>query len=98
MVRSLSYRPRHAGVGRADMKSSVQGDLSTKAGVEKIVQTLSESEHVVRIVTYLSLSQLTVSRQVDVLINCAGVVAPWKNPISDHDDRELNRGLLRTPL
>ena len=38
-------------------------------------------------------------KQVDTLVNCAGVVKPWKKPITDHNDRtsqcHLGQGIAR---
>ena len=47
----------------------IQGDVSTKEGVNKIAEQIKEKEQV-----------------VDSLINCAGVIKPWKEPIKDHNN------------
>lgn len=49
--------------------SRIQGDVSTKEGVNKIAEQIKEKENV-----------------VDSLINCAGVMKPWKEPIKDHNN------------
>ncbi|KAK1921512.1 hypothetical protein DB88DRAFT_512787 [Papiliotrema laurentii] len=47
----------------------IQGDVSTKEGVNKIADQIKAKEQV-----------------VDSLINCAGVMKPWKEPIKDHNN------------
>lgn len=63
--------------------------MSTKAGCFAIAEQVQGKETKVGLQTLhmTFIGEQGYSKQVDTLVNCAGVVKPWPNPVKDHNDR-----------